>query len=179
MSGTSGTSDLTTQHHAALEGREHKALTSGFPVVALAAHEDRPTRSNNSPAIRDSSARDFAYNDAPLGQHHQTMKYLLFIALGGALGAVSRYSLANWVHGMWEGPIPWGTLLVNVMGSAAIGVVFVLIERQLVHPDWRSVLMVGFLGAFTTFSTFSLEAIGMFESGHTAHALGYMAVSAV
>ena len=107
------------------------------------------------------------------------MKYLLFIALGGASGAVSRYLLANWVHQLWEGRWPVGTLLVNMAGSFAIGVIFVLIERQVIHQDWRGVLMVGFLGAFTTFSTFSLEAINMFESGHTVHALGYMAVSAI
>lgn len=107
------------------------------------------------------------------------MKFLLLIALGGAGGAVSRYLLANWVHGLWEGRLPMGTLLVNLIGSFAIGVIYVLIERQVVHPDWRGVLMVGFLGAFTTFSTFSLEAINLFESGHTVHAIGYMAASAV
>jgi fluoride exporter len=106
------------------------------------------------------------------------MKYLLFIALGGAGGAVSRYLLANWVHQLWEGRWPIGTLLVNIAGSFAIGVIFVLIERQVIHQDWRGVLMVGFLGAFTTFSTFSLETISMFESGHTWHALGYMLASA-
>jgi CrcB protein len=107
------------------------------------------------------------------------MKYLLFIALGGAGGAVSRYLLANWVHQLWEGRWPVGTLLVNMGGSFAIGVIFVLIERQVIHQDWRGVLMVGFLGAFTTFSTFSLETISMYESGHTLHALGYMAASAL
>ena len=107
------------------------------------------------------------------------MKYLLFIALGGAGGAVSRYLLANWVHQLWEGRWPVGTLLVNMAGSFAIGVIFVLIERQVIHQDWRGVLMVGFLGAFTTFSTFSLEAINMFENGHPVHALGYMAASAI
>lgn len=107
------------------------------------------------------------------------MKYILFIALGGAGGAVSRYLLANWVHQLWEGRWPLGTLLVNMGGSFAIGIIFVLIERQLIHPDWRGVLMVGFLGAFTTFSTFSLESIAMFENGHTVHALGYMATSAI
>ena len=107
------------------------------------------------------------------------MKYLLFIALGGAGGAVSRYLLSNWVHGLWEGRLPLGTLLVNMLGSFAIGVIFVLIERQVVHPDWRGVLMVGFLGAFTTFSTFSLETISLFEQGHMAHALIYMLASSV
>ncbi len=105
------------------------------------------------------------------------MKYLIFIAIGGASGAVSRYLLANWVHQMWEGKLPLGTLMVNVLGSAAIGVVFVMVERQVLHADWRGVLMVGFLGAFTTFSTFSLETISLLESGHVMHAVGYMLAS--
>ena len=106
------------------------------------------------------------------------MKYLLFIALGGASGAVARYLLANWAHQLWEGKLPVGTLLVNLLGSAAIGVVYVLlVEKEFLHPDWRGVLMVGFLGAFTTFSTFSLETISLIEAGHWAHALGYMLAS--
>jgi CrcB protein len=106
------------------------------------------------------------------------MRYLLFIALGGAGGAVARYLLANWLHRMWEGHLPVGTLFVNALGSLVIGVIYVLlVEKQLIHPDWRGVLMVGFLGAFTTFSTFSLEAINLLEAGQMAHALGYMLVS--
>jgi CrcB protein len=108
------------------------------------------------------------------------MKYLLFIALGGASGAVSRYLLANWVHQLWEGKLPLGTLMVNIIGSAAIGVVYVLVlEKDVLHPDWRGVLMVGFLGAFTTFSTFSLETITLMESGHWLHAVGYMLASTI
>lgn len=108
------------------------------------------------------------------------MKYLLFIALGGASGAVSRHLLANWIQGLWEGKLPLGTLLVNVMGSFAIGFIYVMVvERQLIHADWRGVLMVGFLGAFTTFSTFSLETIALFEAGHVLQAAGYMIGSAV
>ena len=108
------------------------------------------------------------------------MKYLLFIALGGASGSVSRYLLAHWAHQLWEGKLPVGTLLVNALGSFAIGVVYVLlVERQFIHADWRGVLMVGFLGAFTTFSTFSLETITLMESGHMAHALAYMLGSAI
>jgi len=108
------------------------------------------------------------------------MKYLLFVALGGASGAVARYLFAAWLQKLWEGSFPVGTLLVNFFGSFAIGIVFVLIvEKQLIHQDWRGVLMVGFLGAFTTFSTFSLEAINLLESGHMVDALGYMLVSVV
>jgi len=108
------------------------------------------------------------------------MKYLLFIALGGASGSVARYLLAGWAHRLWEGPLPVGTLLVNVLGSFTMGILYVLlVEKQLIHPDWRAVLMVGFLGAFTTFSTFSLETISLLEAGHTGHALAYMLGSAV
>jgi len=108
------------------------------------------------------------------------MKYLIFVAVGGASGALARHLLANWIHSLWEGDVPVGTLLVNVVGSAAIGVMYVLImERQMIHTDWREVVMVGFLGAFTTFSTFSLETIALFEAGHTVHAIGYMFGSAI
>ena len=108
------------------------------------------------------------------------MKYILFVAMGGATGSVSRYLLANWIHSLWEGKVPVGTLLVNVSGSFVIGVLYViLVERQHFHADWRSVLMVGFLGGFTTFSTFSLETITLFEAGHFVHALAYMLGSAI
>jgi len=108
------------------------------------------------------------------------MKFLLYIALGGAGGAVSRHLLANWVYRTWDGIFPFGTLLVNVLGSFAIGVLYViLVERQFLHPDWRAVLIVGFLGAFTTFSTFSIETITLLQSGHAALAAAYMLGSAV
>ncbi|MEM1113384.1 MAG: fluoride efflux transporter CrcB [Pseudomonadota bacterium] len=106
------------------------------------------------------------------------MKYLILIALGGAGGAVSRHLLGSWAHDLWDTRFPIGTLLVNVIGSFAIGVLFVVImERAWLHPDWRGVLMVGFLGAFTTFSTFSLDTIQMIESGAYWHAAGYIVAS--
>jgi CrcB protein len=108
------------------------------------------------------------------------MKYLLFIAFGGAFGAVSRYLLTSWVAGLGEGKLPLGTLLVNMLGSFAIGIFFVLlVERQLFHPDWHGVLIVGFLGAFTTFSAFSLETVGLLEAGRYVYAVAYMLGSAI
>ena len=105
------------------------------------------------------------------------MQQLLFIALGGALGALARYGLASRVHGLWAEAWPLGTLLVNALGSLGIGVIFVLLERAAIHPDWRSVLMVGFLGAFTTFSTFSLETVELWQRGALGHAVGYALAS--
>ncbi|MFN2327985.1 MAG: fluoride efflux transporter CrcB [Chromatocurvus sp.] len=107
------------------------------------------------------------------------MKYLVFVALGGAAGAVGRYSLARWVHSLWQGSWPLGTLLVNLSGCALMGIVFVLVERTALHPDWRSVLMVGFLGAFTTYSTFSLEAFELWQAGQGGVAIGYMVLTTV
>ena len=105
------------------------------------------------------------------------MLHLAYIALGGALGAVARYLLGTHIHGLWGGAWPLGTLLVNVSGSLLIGVVFALLERNAIHPDWRSIVVVGFLGAFTTFSTFSLETVELWQRGALAHAVAYASAS--
>lgn len=106
------------------------------------------------------------------------MSNLIFIALGGAGGALARYGLFVLVHGEEPVRFPWATLGVNALGSFAIGIAYVLIvERGMLHPDWRHIAMIGFLGAFTTFSTFSLEALALFESGRSLLALAYVAVS--
>ena len=83
------------------------------------------------------------------------MKHLVLIALGGAGGALARHWMTALVQNTAAGQFPWGTLSVNLLGSLGIGVAYVLImERALLHPDWRGAVMVGFLGAFTTFSAF-------------------------
>lgn len=106
------------------------------------------------------------------------MKYLLFVALGGAGGAVARYLLANYVHSWTSHHIPFGTMAVNILGSFFIGILYVLIvEKMVIHQDWRSVLMVGFLGAFTTFSTFSLESLSLLENGQIGSAFIYILAS--
>jgi len=102
------------------------------------------------------------------------MAQLLFIALGGALGAVARYSMSMALNGRFHDHFPYGTLLVNVLGSLLIGVMYVVItERLVLHPSWRDIFIVGFLGAFTTFSTFSLETVLLIENGHVATAMIY------
>lgn len=103
------------------------------------------------------------------------MRHLLFVAGGGALGALARFVVASAVQSAWAPRFPVATLAINAAGSLVMGVLYVLIaERGVLHPDWRSVAMVGFLGAFTTFSTFSLETVTLLESGRACEALAYV-----
>ena len=96
------------------------------------------------------------------------------VAVGGAFGAVARYAISTWIFDSTSHKFPYATLSVNVLGSFVMGIFFVLIlEKGLLLPEWRGVLMIGFLGAFTTFSTFSLDAIGLWQNGHLFLALVY------
>ena len=94
------------------------------------------------------------------------MGTLTAIALGGALGSVARHGMTVYFDDLLSGDFPYGIFIANIVGSAAIGVLFVLIlEQGLLLEVWRSLLMVGFLGAITTFSTFSLQTIGLLQEG--------------
>jgi len=98
---------------------------------------------------------------------------LVAVAIGGAAGAVMRWLMASGIQRMAGGPFPWGTFAVNAIGSFLLGFIFVwLIERSTVSELVRLALTVGFLGAFTTFSTYSLESIRLLQEGALALALG-------
>ncbi|MFT7685287.1 MAG: CrcB protein [Candidatus Azotimanducaceae bacterium] len=106
------------------------------------------------------------------------MLEILAIALGGALGAVARYLMGQSVN-LWFGTeFPYGILIINIVGSLFMGVLFViLVEKSLFPPIWRSVVLVGFLGAFTTFSTFSLQTLSLIETGRLIAAATYVLAS--
>ncbi len=98
------------------------------------------------------------------------------VAVGGALGSVARFWLAG-VMALMTGPrFPWGTLLINVLGSFIIGLVagFTLTPvRVAMHPDIRIFLMTSVCGGFTTFSAFSLQTLELLQNGEIVPALGY------
>lgn len=91
---------------------------------------------------------------------------ILLISIGAMLGANARYWISDWVAQRWGTTFPYGTFLVNITGSLLIGLFISLTtERFIVDPRWRFLFVVGFLGAYTTFSTYTLECLTLFERG--------------
>lgn len=91
---------------------------------------------------------------------------LLLIGLGGFAGAMTRYLVDVRISAAMGATFPWGTMVINVSGSLAVGLLFALItEHAALPPGWRSPLMIGFLGSYTTFSTLALESWRMIEDG--------------
>ncbi len=96
----------------------------------------------------------------------------LLVMLGGSLGAASRYGIGLLSVRLWGTHFPWGTLVVNLVGCFFIGLLFALADRaRLLTPDIRLLLITGYLGALTTFSTFSLETVNAGRSGLVFHSL--------
>ncbi len=105
---------------------------------------------------------------------------LLAIAMGGAVGAVLRYLMATATYRLFGQAFPYGTLAVNVLGSLLMGLLYVwLLERSMASAELRAALTVGLLGAFTTFSTFSLETVSLLEQGDLGKAFLNISLSVV
>ena len=99
----------------------------------------------------------------------------LAIAFGGALGALSRYWITVSIERFYGTGFPLGTFMVNLLGSFLIGLLYIFFAEKLsVADQWRPVIITGFLGAMTTFSTFSLDALLLFQQGHYNTALFYV-----
>jgi CrcB protein len=104
------------------------------------------------------------------------------VAVGGAIGSVGRFWLTIVMTGLTGPRFPWGTLLINVVGSMVIGLVAGLTltpARVGMHPDIRIFLMTGVCGGFTTFSAFSLQTLELMQTGDVVPALGYAVGSVV
>ena len=102
------------------------------------------------------------------------MEYL-WVGVGGFAGANVRYVLGAWIGNRFGAGFPYGTLLINVTGSLLIGVILTLLTEQLiVDPLWRRLLIIGFLGGYTTFSSYSYEALALVEQGNWSRALSYI-----
>ena len=89
---------------------------------------------------------------------------LLYVGIGGFFGAISRYLIAGFVQKSFDTLFPVGTLSVNVLGSFIIGFMAMYFS-QVVAPEYKALVITGFLGALTTFSTFSLENVNMLQDG--------------
>jgi fluoride exporter len=102
------------------------------------------------------------------------------IASGGAIGALMRFWVSNWTYQVFGRNFPYGTLMVNVLGSLLMGFLFIwLTERAAVSAEWRGIILVGFLGAFTTFSTFSIETFNLIQGGELGKAMLNILLSVV
>jgi fluoride exporter len=107
------------------------------------------------------------------------MLRFFIIALGGAIGTVSRYLVSELDHKYSQGPLPFNTLLINVSGSLLLGFLWGLFERYAVSPNIRLFVFIGLIGGYTTFSTFSLETFTLMRDGEYGIALANISLSII
>lgn len=103
----------------------------------------------------------------------EIVRNILLVGFGGAFGSVCRYLIAK----MIEGTFPWSTMIVNILGSLLIGMLVGLTGKGMLSPEMKLLLVTGFCGGFTTFSTFANESFGMLKTGDALIAALYVGVS--
>lgn len=103
------------------------------------------------------------------------LRNILLVAIGGAIGSVCRYLLSGINVASW----PWGTFAVNILGSLFIGLFVRLVSKGIVSPEIKLLLVTGFCGGFTTFSTFANESFSMMKAGDALQMALYLAASVV
>jgi CrcB protein len=109
-----------------------------------------------------------------------SLPQIIAIMLGGAFGAALRYLVSNGVYNLLGRDFPYGTLAVNLLGSFLMGILSViLLERNELDPLLKLAILVGFLGAFTTFSTFSMDTLALINEGALSRALLNMLISVI
>ncbi|MBI5746785.1 MAG: fluoride efflux transporter CrcB [Nitrospirae bacterium] len=101
----------------------------------------------------------------------------LFIAVGGAIGTLLRYTIAGLIYRLFDSVFPWGTLGVNLLGSFIAGFLWEGFERTTVSPDLRTFIFIGILGSFTTFSSYNLESFNLLRDGEIRLALSNILAS--
>jgi|SRR5271163_1300268 len=100
------------------------------------------------------------------------------VGIGGCLGSILRFWLGSYIGGKLGTRFPYGTLVINVSGSFLLGIVFALLTaRASWSPNWRYLLLIGFIGGYTTFSSFEFETLRMIQDGQTGLGLLYVATS--
>jgi len=107
------------------------------------------------------------------------MYHLILVMAGGALGSAARFLVGRAALTRFGPDLPYGTLTVNIVGGFAMGLLVGILARNNSGESWRLLLGVGLLGGFTTFSSFSLEVVTLFERGDLVTALGYVVASVV
>lgn len=98
-----------------------------------------------------------------------------WVGIGGFIGATARYGMTRFVADRLGAAWPWGTFLINLLGAFLIGIALTLLtERTVIDPAWRQVIVIGFLGGYTTFSSYTFEAIALAQRGDWVAAAVYV-----
>ena len=107
------------------------------------------------------------------------MKYL-WVALGGALGSLARYAVGLWIYERMGTRFPYGTFVINISGCFIIGFALTVLDEHMgLPPAWRLAIPIGFVGAYTTFSTFEYETLRLAHNGQALTGLLYIVLSVV